>query len=149
MTSIRALLTPHPGKELRVKGAYQHHKKLRGAIGIKIAANDLEGAIAGSQLLVAKDEDDIEDLKDEVMADVESMLSRVDTTGRGVCVQASTLGSLEALVNCLFAYIYFLRIFLCALFLVIVFCFVFFFVLCVFVSFLFSFRSFIAFFKTK
>ena len=107
MTSIRALLTPHPGKELRVKGAYQHHKKLRGAIGIKIAANDLEGAIAGSQLLVAKDEDDIEDLKDEVMADVESMLSRVDTTGRGVCVQASTLGSLEALVNCLFAYIYY------------------------------------------
>ena len=63
VTSIRALLTPHPGKELRVKGAYQHHKKLRGAIGIKIAANDLEGAIAGSQLFVAKDDDEIEDLK--------------------------------------------------------------------------------------
>jgi translation initiation factor 5B len=99
VTPIRALLTPQPGKELRVKGTYVHHKKLRGAVGVKIAANDLDGAIAGSQLFVARDGDDIEKLKDEVMGEVTSMLNQVDHTGRGVCVQASTLGSLEALLQ--------------------------------------------------
>jgi translation initiation factor 5B len=99
VTTIRALLTPQLGKELRVKGTYLHHKKLRGAVGVKIAANDLEGAIAGSQLFVAKPGDDIEALKEEVMSEVSTMLSQVDHTGRGVCVQASTLGSLEALLQ--------------------------------------------------
>jgi translation initiation factor 5B len=99
VTPIRALLTPQPGKELRVKGTYVHHKKLRGAVGVKIAANDLDGAIAGSQLFVAREGDDLEKLKDEVMGEVTSMLNQVDHTGRGVCVQASTLGSLEALLQ--------------------------------------------------
>jgi translation initiation factor 5B len=99
VTQVRALLTPQPGKELRVKGTYVHHKKLRGAVGVKIAANDLEGAIAGSQLFVAHPGDDIEKLKEEVMGEVTSMLNQVDHTGRGVCVQASTLGSLEALLQ--------------------------------------------------
>uniref|UniRef100_A0A453A3X6 Tr-type G domain-containing protein n=1 Tax=Aegilops tauschii subsp. strangulata TaxID=200361 RepID=A0A453A3X6_AEGTS len=38
VTTIRALLTPHPMKELRVKGTYLHHKKIRAAQGIKISA---------------------------------------------------------------------------------------------------------------
>ena len=33
------------------------------------------------------------------MQDLASMLSRVDRSGLGVCVQASTLGSLEALLS--------------------------------------------------
>lgn len=48
VTQIRALLTPHPMKEMRVKGEYIHHKEVKGAIGVKISANDLESAIAGS-----------------------------------------------------------------------------------------------------
>lgn len=99
VTSVRALLTPHPGKELRVKGQYLHHKRIRGAMGVKIAANGLEGAVAGSALLVARDDDDIESMSDEVMKDMSSILSKVDKSGKGVCVQASTLGSLEALLE--------------------------------------------------
>ncbi|KAL1535255.1 photosystem II [Salvia divinorum] len=38
VTSIRALLTPHPMRELRVKGTYLHHKEIKAAQGIKIAA---------------------------------------------------------------------------------------------------------------
>lgn len=68
-------------------------------MGIKIAANDLESAIAGSRLLVVGPDDDEEDLMDEVMGDLEDLLSKVSTTGRGVAVQASTLGSLEALLE--------------------------------------------------
>lgn len=53
VTQIRALLTPQPMKELRVKAEYVHHKSIRGAMGIKIAAPGLNEAIAGSELLKA------------------------------------------------------------------------------------------------
>lgn len=98
-TNIRALLTPAEMKELRVKSAYVHNKECKAALGVKIAANDLEEAIAGSRLLVVGEDDDEEDLCEEVMSDLESLLSRISTTGRGVSVQASTLGSLEALLE--------------------------------------------------
>ena len=68
-------------------------------MGVKIAAPDLEKAIAGSRLLVVGPDDDEDDLRDEVMSDLTSLLSSIDKSGRGVCVQASTLGSLEALLD--------------------------------------------------
>lgn len=98
-TNIRALLTPAPLKELRLKSQYVHNKEVKAALGVKIAANDLEHAIAGSRMLVVGPDDDEEDLEDEVMSDLENLLSRVSTDQRGVTVQASTLGSLEALLE--------------------------------------------------
>lgn len=98
-TNIRALLTPAPMKELRVKSQYVHNKEVKAALGVKIAANDLEQAIAGSRLLVVGPDDDEEDLEDEVMSDLENLLSKVSKDNRGVSVQASTLGSLEALLE--------------------------------------------------
>jgi len=99
VTTIRALLTPHPGKEIRVKGQYLHHKALRGAVGVKIAAHELEHAIAGSQLLVLGPDDDVEVLKKLVTRDMDSIMSRITKQDRGVHVQASTLGSMEALLS--------------------------------------------------
>lgn len=98
-TNIRALLTPAPLKELRLKSQYVHNKECKAALGVKIAANDLETAIPGSRLLVVGPEDDEEDLEEEVMADLQNLLSKVSTDNRGVSVQASTLGSLEALLD--------------------------------------------------
>ncbi len=98
-TNIRALLTPAEMKELRVKSAYVHNKEVKAAMGIKIAADGLEGAIAGSRLLVVGKDDDEDDLKEEVMRDISDVLKSISTTGRGVSVQASTLGSLEALLE--------------------------------------------------
>jgi translation initiation factor 5B len=98
-TNVRALLTPAPLKELRLKSAYVHNKEVRASLGVKIAANDLEGAIAGSRLLVVGPEDDEEDLEDEVMGDLAQLLNKVSKDSRGVSVQASTLGSLEALLE--------------------------------------------------
>lgn len=62
-------------------------------------APDLEKAIAGSRLLVVGPDDDEDDLRDEVMSDLTTLLNSIDKSGRGVCVQASTLGSLEALLD--------------------------------------------------
>ena len=98
-TNIRALLTPAPLKELRLKSAYVHNKEVKASLGVKIAANDLEGAIAGSRLLVVGPGDDEDDLEEEVMSDLEQLLSKVSKDHRGVSVQASTLGSLEALLE--------------------------------------------------
>lgn len=44
-------------------------------------------------------DDDEDQLRDEVMSDLTSLFESVDKSGRGVCVQASTLGSLEALLD--------------------------------------------------
>ena len=99
VATVRSLLTPHPLKELRVKGSYQHHKAVRAAQGIKICAHGLETAVAGTQLLVQRAGDDLDGLKLEAMEDMHDIFASVDRTGEGVCAQASTLGSLEALLQ--------------------------------------------------
>ncbi|GMM54387.1 translation initiation factor eIF5B [Maudiozyma humilis] len=99
VTTIRALLTPQPLRELRLKSEYVHHKEVKAALGVKIAANDLEKAVSGSRLLVVGPDDDEEEMCDDVMEDITGLLDSVDTTGKGVVVQASTLGSLEALLD--------------------------------------------------
>ena len=98
-TNIRALLTPPPSRELRIKSEYVHHKEVKAALGVKIAANDLEKAVAGSRLIVVNEGDDEEEIMEEVMDDLTGLLDSVDTSGKGVVVQASTLGSLEALLD--------------------------------------------------
>lgn len=59
----------------------------------------LEHAIAGTQLHVVGPDDDLDVVKEEAMQDMKNVMSRVDKSGEGVCVQASTLGSLEALLE--------------------------------------------------
>lgn len=99
VTKIRALVTPHPLKEMRVKGEYIHHDRIRASIGVKVCAPDLETAMAGSPLFVAHNPDDIERACEEVKGDYASLFKYVDPTGEGVYVQASTIGSLEALLQ--------------------------------------------------
>ncbi|CAG9322851.1 unnamed protein product [Blepharisma stoltei] len=98
-TNIRALLTPQPLREMRVKGEYQHHKSIRATAGVKISAQGLDHAMSGSQLLVAESEDVIPYLMEEVQKDVAQIFSSINQKGKGVHVQASTVGSLEALLE--------------------------------------------------
>lgn len=98
-TNIRALLTPEPMREMRVKSQYVHHKEVKAALGVKISAQGLTNAIAGSRLLVVGPEDDEEDVEEEVMEDLQGLFERVQNVSKGVFVQASTLGSLEALLE--------------------------------------------------
>jgi translation initiation factor 5B len=99
VTQVRALLTPHPMKEIRVKGEYLKHATLEAAIGVKICAHNLEKAIAGTSIVKVMPEDDVEDIKQEVMKDIEDVFNKISTSSRGVYVVASTLGSLEALLD--------------------------------------------------
>ncbi|OMO52013.1 hypothetical protein CCACVL1_29432 [Corchorus capsularis] len=101
VTVVRALLTPHPMKELRVKGKYMNQKEIKAAQFFKVAAPGLKHAIAGTALYVVENLDYLEDVKEAVMEDMKSVMCRVDKSGEGVHVQASTLGSLEALLELL------------------------------------------------
>lgn len=99
VTQIRSLLMPQPMRELRVKNAYVEYREVKAAQGVKIAAKELEKAIAGLNLYVAVKPDEVEILRDEVARELRSALSGIKLQERGVYVQASTLGSLEALLE--------------------------------------------------
>lgn len=76
-----------------------HHKEVKAALGIKIVAPELEKAIAGSRLMQVTEDDDEEEMKQDIMQDLTSLLDSVDRSGKGVWVQSSTLGALEALLD--------------------------------------------------
>lgn len=99
VTQIRGLLLPPPLKELRVKNQYEKHKEVATSQGVKILGKDLEKALAGLPLLVAHKEDEIPVLKDDLVRELKQTLSSIKLEEKGVYVQASTLGSLEALLE--------------------------------------------------
>jgi translation initiation factor 5B len=99
VTTVKALLTPKKMQDLRVKVQYTDHKVLPAAQGVKIAAKELEKAIAGLNMRVALHPDEIEICKEECQRDLSSALNAIKLKERGVYVQASTLGSLEALLE--------------------------------------------------
>ena len=66
---------------------------------MKIAGKELEKAIAGLNVVVAYNKDEVELCEEEVARDLRSALSSIRLSERGVYVQASTLGSLEALLE--------------------------------------------------
>ncbi|XP_014867233.1 PREDICTED: eukaryotic translation initiation factor 5B isoform X3 [Poecilia mexicana] len=99
VTQIRGLLLPPPLKELRVKSQYEKHKEVSTSQGVKILGKDLEKTLAGLPLLVAHKDDEIPVLKDELVKELKQTLSSIKLEEKGVYVQASTLGSLEALLE--------------------------------------------------
>lgn len=98
VTKIKALLRPKPLKELRVEKRFETVDEVHAAAGIKIAAPDLGGVIAGSPIIIVK-EKDVEPAKKEVQKEVEEVQFEKDV--EGVIVKADTLGSLEAMIKML------------------------------------------------
>ena len=69
-------------------------------MGIKISAPGLENALPGSELYKANTDEEIEAAKAEIEDSLCDIIDKyVNRTGDGVCVQASTLRSLEALLE--------------------------------------------------
>jgi len=99
VTTVRALLTPSKMQDLRVKNQFTEHKELKAAQGVKIAAKELEKTIAGLSLRVANSPDEVDILREEAERDLSSALNAIKLKPLGVFVQASTLGSLEALLE--------------------------------------------------
>jgi translation initiation factor 5B len=98
VTKIKKLLTPQPLKETRVKGEYDYNKMVKGAICVKIMADNLENVVSGSKLFVVGFENNEAELEREVMEDMKGILSKI-SKDIGISIQSSTLGSLEAILN--------------------------------------------------
>jgi translation initiation factor 5B len=91
-TKVRALLKPKPMTEIWSNEAFDHVKHLTAAAGIKIAAPNLEHAIAGSTIRVVSDE-----IVSEIEGELDAVQIKADSDGVVVC--ADTIGSLEAVTQ--------------------------------------------------
>jgi translation initiation factor 5B len=94
-TKVRALLKPKPMTEIWSNEAFDHVKHLTAAAGIKIAAPNLEHAIAGSTIRVVSGD------VDKIISEIEGELdaAQIKTDSDGVVVCADTIGSLEAVTH--------------------------------------------------
>ena len=99
-TVVKIILLPRPMKEMRVKCEYDRYDEISGAIGVKIFCPDLENALAGSPLYVYRTEEEAEKYCNEISRDFNSIVQKyINKKGKGIMVQASTLGSLEAILT--------------------------------------------------
>ena len=98
VTEVRALLRPRPLEEIRTEKRFEKAAEVSAAAGVKIAAPDLDQAMAGAPVRVVRDRP-LEEVVEEVNAALAEI--EVDTAEDGVVVKADTLGSLEAMANAL------------------------------------------------
>ncbi len=97
-THARALLMPKPLDEIRdPRERFSPVKEVVAAAGIKIAAPNLDNAIAGAGLFVANTEKEAIAARERIIQDMEAV--RIETDKIGIFLKADTLGSLEALIE--------------------------------------------------
>jgi len=98
VTTVRALLLPKPLDEIRdPRDKFSSVNEVSAAVGVKIAAPNLEDALAGAPLYVAESNEKIDDLLREVSEEVERL--RILTDVDGVILKTDALGSLEAIAE--------------------------------------------------
>ncbi|MEM5872325.1 MAG: translation initiation factor IF-2 [Candidatus Aenigmatarchaeota archaeon] len=97
VTKIKALLKPPPLRELRLEKQFESVDYVFAAAGIKIAAPDLDKAVAGSPIVTVHEGGKIEEVKKELQTSLEEI--EFEKAGEGIILKADTLGSLEALIG--------------------------------------------------
>uniref|UniRef100_A0A7J3QEZ5 Probable translation initiation factor IF-2 n=1 Tax=Ignisphaera aggregans TaxID=334771 RepID=A0A7J3QEZ5_9CREN len=100
LTKVRAILVPKPLTDIRIaKTELRPIEEIIAAAGVRIIAPNIEDALAGSPLYAIPAEGLIEEYKNKLLEEVESIRFRKEVNG--VIVKADTLGTLEAIVNAL------------------------------------------------
>ncbi len=96
ISKVRALLQPKPLDEIRdPEDKFKPVERVSAAAGVKVAAPNLEGVVAGAPLWAIKDTSEAEKLWQELQQEMERI--RISTNVNGVVLKADALGSLEAL----------------------------------------------------
>ncbi len=98
VTKIRSILMPKPMDEMRdPEDKFKSVDEVVAAAGVRIVAQGLDEAIAGSPVFSARSQSDIENAIKQVSEEISKI--RITTDSMGVIVKADTLGSLEALIS--------------------------------------------------
>jgi len=98
VTRIRAILVPKPLDEIRdPRDRFSSVDSVSAAAGVKIAAPDLEGALAGAPLYAVAKNEDPEKYARLVSEEIQKI--RIATDMEGIVLKADTLGSLEAIAE--------------------------------------------------
>jgi translation initiation factor 5B len=100
LTKVRAVLLPKPLDEIRdPRDKFSSVDAVSAAAGVKIAAPNLENALAGAPLYVVPSESMAEEYVKSVSEEVEKL--RVSTDINGIVLKTDALGSLEAIAESL------------------------------------------------
>ena len=100
VTKVRAVLLPKPLDEIRdPRDKFSSVDAVSAASGVKVAAPDLENAIAGAPIYAVPSEEQLDEFVKLVSEEVERL--RVATDVEGVILKTDTLGSLEAIAEIL------------------------------------------------
>jgi len=100
VTNIRAILLPKPLDEIRdPRDKFSSVDSVSAAAGIKIAAPNLDEALAGAPLYAIPSEDRLEEYVKMVSKEVEQI--KIATDLDGVVLKTDALGSLEAIAESL------------------------------------------------
>jgi len=106
VSKVRTLLVPKSVQDLRAKAAYRSVQEVHASCGVRVScAESLEHAVAGSRVFKFDSQPrTAKDLTEQQVTKVQAGLKAISNVTRspeGVYLVASTLGSLEALVEML------------------------------------------------
>ena len=100
VTKIRAVLLPKPLDEIRdPRDKFSSVDAVSAAAGVKIAAPDLDDALAGAPIYAVPSEERVNEYAELVSEEVEKL--RITTDIDGVVLKTDALGSLEAIAEIL------------------------------------------------
>ncbi len=99
VTEVRALLKPPEKVEIKEEDAFDRVERVVAAEGVKVAAPELDDAMAGAPFVVVGEDDDLDEAVERVRSEMEEI--GVETAEDGVVVKADTVGSVEALAKAL------------------------------------------------
>jgi translation initiation factor 5B len=100
VTTVRALLLPKPLDEIRdPRDRFSSVDEVSAAAGIKIAAPNLDEALAGAPLYVVPSTSEMPKYVEEVSEEIQRI--RVSTDVDGIILKTDALGSLEAIAESL------------------------------------------------
>ncbi len=99
-TYVRAILLPKPLDEIRdPRDKFSNVEEIAAAAGIKIAAPNLDEALAGSPIFAIQEGESSGRFASQIRDEVQKL--RIKTDRMGVVLKADTLGSLEAITTSL------------------------------------------------
>ncbi|MEM2915427.1 MAG: translation initiation factor IF-2 [Candidatus Bathyarchaeia archaeon] len=99
-TTVRAILLPKPLDEIRdPRDKFSSVDEVAAAAGVKIAAPNLDDALAGAPLYAVPSREEVEKYVEDVAEEVQKV--RISTGADGVVLKTDALGSLEAMAESL------------------------------------------------